>query len=281
LLIETTDQLRTGIEAAARRAELTRVAVAFHDLGGGQRFSFEGEQLFHAASTFKAAVLLALLREVMMGRVQLDDKLQVRNRFLGLTDGVPFRVQRDRDADAKVHRALGRSLSMRELAHAMITRSSNLATNLLLDFLTPALVQETMAAAGIGGLIVRRGVEDIVAHEQGINNEASAEGLVALFLAFLREDLLSSALQQEAIQILLEQEFGNMIPARLPRGVKVAHKTGEISTHAHDAGLVMVDGAPPYAVAILTESEPGSERRQTAVAEISELVFRHLREGKA
>jgi beta-lactamase class A len=280
-LLNSTDQLRTGIEAAARRAGLTRVGVAFQDMASGERFSLEGGHLFHAASTFKAAVLLALLREAMLGRLKLQDQLQVRNRFLGLADGAPFRVERDRDGDAKVHRALGRSLSLRELAHAMITRSSNLATNLLLDFLTPARVQETMSAAGIEGLVIRRGVEDIVAHERGINNEASAEGLVALFLAFGRDDLLSPELQADGMQILLEQEFQNMIPARLPRGVKVAHKTGEISTHAHDAGLVIADGQPPYAVAILTESEPGSDRRQGAVAEISEMVYRHLRGGKA
>jgi beta-lactamase class A len=274
--VALSSNLSTLIDEIAARAGLRAVAVAFHDFERGEKFSHYGKQLFHAASTFKAAVLLALLREAMLGRVRLDDHLQVRNRFLSLIDGTPYRIEGGRDGDDKVYRHVGRSLSLQELAHAMITRSSNLATNLLLDFVTVERVHETLKAAGIEGLHVRRGVEDMAAHEQGINNEASAEGLVGLFRAIYKGGLLSENLGDVALRILVEQQFRSMIPARLPADVKVAHKTGEISTNAHDAGLIFPPGRQPYALAILTETEPNADGRQGAVARISEAVYAHL-----
>ena len=66
----------------------------------------------------------------------------------------------------------------------MIVRSSNSATNLLLDFLTVENVLATLAAARVEGLLIRRGVEDLAAHALGINNESSAAGLVSLFRVF-------------------------------------------------------------------------------------------------
>ena len=149
----------------------------------------------------------------------------------------------------------------------MITRSSNLATNLLLDYLTPEVVRGVLESEGVTGIQVRRGVEDLAAHEQGINNEVTAEGLVRLFEAFPKG---------EGLDILLAQEFNAMIPARLPKTVLVAHKTGEISTHVHDAGLVLPPGQRPYALAILTQSAPGDEGRQKAVAEISHAIYQEV-----
>jgi beta-lactamase class A len=70
-------------------------------------------------------------------------------------------------------------------------------------------------------------------------------------------------------EILMAQEFNSMIPARLPGGVKVAHKTGEISTHSHDAGIVYPPDRKPYVVSIFTESDPEVDYRAKAVAKIS------------
>ncbi len=257
------------------RAQLGGLGVSVHDLESGERLGHKSDRMFHAASTFKAAILLALLKAVADGVVRGQDQLQVRNRFLGVIDGAPYRIDGERDGDAEVHRQVGRSMSLRDLAHVMITRSSNLATNLLLDFLGLEQIRGTLDAADVKGVEIRRGVEDLAAHEQGINNEASAAGLVALFEVFARPGFLPDDLRQEGLGVLLEQEFNRMIPARLPHGVKVAHKTGEISTHAHDAGIVFPPGRAPYVIAVMTESD-NFERRQRAVAEISVAVFEHL-----
>ncbi len=244
-----------------------------HDYATGADWEWQGDRWFHAASTFKVAILLALLKRLEGGELRLRDHLQVRNRFLSLTSALPFRVARERDGDGTVHARVGQSLPLDQLARVMITRSSNLATNLLLEFLTVEAVQAYLSGAGVEGVAVRRGVEDLAAHEAGINNETTPEGLRALFRCFAEERFLSEESRQVGVEILAAQEFNRMIPARLPKGVRVAHKTGEISTHCHDAGLVFPPDRPPYVVAILTETNGSSEGRQRAVAEISAAIY--------
>ena len=82
-----------------------------------------------------------------------------------------------------------------------------------------------------------------------------------------------SSTRHQLLDILLAQEFNRMIPARLPSARQVAHKTGEISTHCHDAGIVFLPDRKPYVVAILSEGPPNLDQRQSAIAEISEVVF--------
>lgn len=261
----------------ARQAKLTAWAAAVEDLEIGRCWAHEGERWFHAASTFKVAILLGLLKAVAEGSTALEDHLQVRNRFRSLVEGAPpFRVDGDRDGDQVVHRHIGQSMPLRQLATRMITRSSNLATNLLLDFLGLEKVRAVLAEAGLTGLEVRRGVEDLAAYEAGINNEATALGLVRLFRVFEEPGFLPEPLRAEGMGILFAQEFRAMLPAKLPKGVRVANKTGEISTHSHDAGLVFNGSGRPYAVAILTESSP-KEDRTKAVAEMSRALFDFVR----
>lgn len=268
--------LHEGIESLRTASGSDAIGVHVLDYETDRTFSHQGDRWFHAASTMKVAVLVALFHAASTGRVRLEDRLHVRNRFRSIVDRSIFRVQRDRDADAAVHRRVGRSMKLIELAEPMITRSSNLATNLLLEFLTPDFIQATLATAGIGGVRVTRGVEDSVAFDRGMNNTLTAAGLVDVF-RLLREDrLLPEAARSRMLDILFAQEFNSMIPSSLPDFAQVAHKTGEISTCTHDAGFVLVPGRRPYAVAILTEHPPGLDDTQKLVAKVSRLVYEFI-----
>jgi beta-lactamase class A len=68
-----------------------------------------------------------------------------------------------------------------------------------------------------------------------------------------------------------------MIPSLLPYGTRVAHKTGDISTAAHDAGIVFLPDRQPYVLAVLTQWPPEAGRRGEVIARISQCVFEHLR----
>ena len=269
-------KLLTRIHEISHKAGFQDIGIAFYDYETSLRFSYHGDRFFHAASTFKAGILLALFKAVEEGKVRLDDHLQIRNRFRSVVDGSTFRIERERDGDSSVHRAIGGSKSIRQLGWVMVTRSSNLATNLLLDYIGLDYVRKFLADEKIDGIEIKRGVEDQLAHQQGINNEATAEGLVSLFSLLLEDDFLRPELREEGLSILLQQEFRSMIPARLPEGTKVAHKTGEISTHCHDAGIVFVPERKPYVLAILVEHGPGANRRNRAIAEISSAIHRYL-----
>jgi beta-lactamase class A len=274
-LADSSITLREVLEKLARESKARAVAVALLDFESGFRFSLAGDRWFHAASTIKLAVLLAIFRAADEGRLRLDDSLHVRNRFVSAADGSPFRVDPSSDAMPELYQAIGRTAKISALTEGMIVASSNLATNLLLDFLGVEYARNVLRDAQVSGVELRRGVEDRTAHEKGIDNEATADGLLTL-LSALRGDFLKKESKEQAIHVLLAQRFNSMIPAGLPAHATVAHKTGEISTACHDVGIVYLPEREPYIAVILTEFDAEQNGRRETVAAISEMLYRSL-----
>jgi beta-lactamase class A len=271
-----TDDLGSKLSELEKKSGTKALAVAVDDLESGEKCRYNADRWFHAASTIKLAVLLGAFAAFHQRRFVPQARLHVRNRFVSAFDGSLFRVDGGRDADREVHGAIGRTMRLSELARNMITRSSNLATNLLLDLLGIEFLQRVLDDQRIAGIDLRRGVEDELAFQNGINNRVTAEGLVQLLRLMAEERALNADLSRQMLDILHEQEFRSGIPAGLPAAARVAHKTGEISTIAHDAGVVYLPKRRPYIVAILTEWEPGASGRSPTIAAASYLVYEHL-----
>ncbi|MFZ3376933.1 MAG: serine hydrolase [Chthoniobacterales bacterium] len=274
-LADSSITLREVLEKLARESKARAVAVALLDFESGFRFSLAGDRWFHAASTIKLAVLLAIFRAADEGRLRLDDSLHVRNRFVSAANGSLFRVDPSSDAMPELYQKIGRTAKISALTEGMIVASSNLATNLLLDFLGVEYARNILRDAQVSGVELRRGVEDRAAHEKGIDNEATADGLLTL-LSALRGDFLKKESKEQAIHVLLAQRFNSMIPAGLPAHATVAHKTGEISTACHDVGIVYLPEREPYIAVILTEFDAEQNGRRETVAAISEMIYRSL-----
>ena len=252
------------------------MGLSIVDLDSESEFHYHADRWFHAASTIKVAILLGVFGAIFRGELLPQSRVHVRNRFLSAYDGRPYRVRVDRDANAEIHRAIGKTLRVSELADAMITTSSNLATNLLLDLVGLDVLQRTIDGFGLEGIDLRRGVEDELAFENGINNRVTARGLASLLQLIGEERAFSPALSRQMLEVLLGQQFKSGIPAGLPREARVAHKTGEISTMAHDAGLVYLPGRRPYAIVVLTEWEPNVGGRSATIAAASYVAYASL-----
>lgn len=272
---DKSEALRQTCERIMADSKAVAYAVALLDYESGFRFAINADRYFHAASTIKVAILLAILKAIDEGRLRLDDTLHVRNRFLSAVDQTPFRIDAESDGYPELHRAIGRTAKISDLTEWMIVASSNLATNLLLAFLGVDYASKVLRDAGVNGIDLRRGVDDTKAHEKNFNNETTAQGLLDLF-ATLSGDFLSKASRDLAIHILLQQRFNSMIPAPLPAHASVAHKTGEISSACHDAGIVYLPEREPYILVVLTEVASEGNGRREAIARISEAVFRCL-----
>jgi len=273
LHVDLSSTFNEEVERLSAESKARAIAVAAHDFESGLGFSLRGDRWFHAASTIKVAVLLAVFRAADEGRLHLDDSLHVRNRFISAADGAPFRLSPDSDAMSELYQLVGRTAKISTLAEGMIAASSNLATNLLLDFMGVEYARKVLKDAGVSGVELRRGVEDYAAHHDGINNEVTADGLVRL-LSAVRGDFLRNESKEQAIRILLEQRFNSMLPARLPAHAAVAHKTGEISTACHDMGIVYLPEREPYIAVILTEFDSEGDGRREIVAAISGAIYR-------
>jgi beta-lactamase class A len=272
----TDKPLSEEIERISSDAGAVSVAVAFHDYATGRDFGHNAETWYHAASTIKLPALVAVFAAVDAGILSLDARVHVRNRFISVAGGRAFRVERGRDAGGDLHSQVGKSMRVKDLARQMIITSSNLATNLLVDLLGIEFLRETLQRYAPDGIELHRGVEDEAAFAQGINNRVTAVGLVRV-LRLIEEGELSEDSSRRMLDILLEQEFRSGIPAGLPDTARVAHKTGEISTMAHDAGLVYLPDRAPYAIAILTEwgADSTGSRRETLAA-LSRSVYEHI-----
>ena len=255
-------------------------AAALFDYQTGESWACDGGRWFHAASTIKIAVLACLYASLRERGQAPWRRLNVRNRFFSAADGTPYEIVAARDSDAEVHRRVGRTMRIGDLARHMITVSSNLATNVLLDFVGVATAQRILSDAGISGVHLVRGVEDERAFDAGVSNMVTASGLIALLRAILEGRFSDREHTDEMLDILSAQAFNSGIPAGLPPGIRatarVAHKTGEISTVTHDAGIVFLPGRPPYALAVLTETGAEGAQRFAPIARLSALAFERL-----
>jgi beta-lactamase class A len=231
----------------------------------------------HAASTMKVPVMVELYRQAHAGRFALDDSIRVKNDFRSIVDGSPYSLDPADDSHTALYDQLGERRPIRALMRDMITASSNLATNILIEKVGAERVTRTMERYGADGLQVRRGVEDMKAYRQGLNNTTTAHALMVLFERIARGEAVSETASDEMIEILRAQAYNDMIPARLPDGVEVAHKTGWITGVRHDAGIVSVPGGPTYVLVLLSWDLEDPEAGVEALAQVSRIVYDAVR----
>jgi beta-lactamase class A len=268
------DSLRALID---QHPEAT-VAVTVHDADTGMTVDINADRLFHAASTMKVPVMIEVYRRAEVGRLSLDDSLLVKNEFRSIVDSSLYSIEDD--SDDAIYERLGERMAIRDLVVQMITVSSNLATNLLIDHLDADSVQATIERLGTERMEVLRGVEDIKAYRQGLSNQATAADL-ALLLDRLRQGTAVSPNADSAmVAVLLDQRFNDMSPAGLPAEARVAHKTGWITEIHHDAALVYPEEGAPYVLVVLTEGIADKDESARLGAEIADTVHRALR-GRA
>jgi len=267
--------LYANVRKIKAKHKLEALGISFYDYESTIQWSYNADVYFHAASTMKLAVLLGVFRQVAIGELTTDAPVHVRNRFTSIVNQEPFMLDLRRDADPGVYGNLGKTMTIQQLAYQMITTSSNLATNLLCEVIGIATIQRALDELEISGIRVLRGVEDQEAFEAGLNNEVTANGLLRLLRIVAEEKAYSKSATEQMLKIMLDQQYKSGIPAGLPKAARVAHKTGNISSVHHDAGIVYIDGRKPYVLVVLTKFLP-EVGRSSAVADVSKDIFSTL-----
>lgn len=254
------------------------ISLAAYDLETGQEILFNPDQAYHPASTIKVHVMMEVFRQAENGLLRLEDRVPIKNSFLSIADGSRFSLQQSDDAEQTLYARLGETESVAELTRLMIVRSSNLATNILLEKVGAINVSDLIYALGIPDVKFIRGVEDQAAFQGGMNNSATARGLTQTMRLIAEKKVVSEQASEAMIEILLGQEFNESIPALLPDSVKVAHKTGWTGDVYHDTGIVYPEGRKPYAISIMTRGFPEDREAEahTCMAQISQLIYEKL-----
>lgn len=257
----------------ARQGKQRLVGVAFQHLGTGATFSMNDRERFHAASTMKVPVMMAFFDAVERGSMRLDQPVEVRNEFHSIMDGSVYALDPGEDGDPELYEAVGQTRPLEELIRRMIVRSSNLATNLLIEKIGAPTVMDLMRRIEAYDIQVLRGVEDQKAYDAGMNNAVTANDLRIVLEAIADGTSFSKASSERMIDILKAQEFNEKIPAGLPPSTPVAHKTGDITGIHHDAAIVFPPGEKPYVLVVLTAGFQDEKEADRAIAEISRAVW--------
>jgi beta-lactamase class A len=269
------DSLRASILERVAAIPGATVAVSYRDLESGESLDIAPDTVFHAASTMKVPVMIEVLRRAQSGSFALDQEILLVNQFASIVDGSPFSLDIAEDSDSALYGRIGQRVPIRDLLRRMITRSSNLATNELIELVGAANVTQTARNLGAPRMSVLRGVEDQKAFDRGMINTTTSADLAILLEGIEKGAVLSSSSSAEMRGILLAQELNEKIPAGLPPGTKVAHKTGEITAVSHDAAVVYPPGRKPYVLVVLTKGIRESAASSALIADVSRLVWAH------
>lgn len=257
-----------------------RIGVAALDLSTGQEIGILGDQRFPMASTSKIAIAATFLEGVDQGRWKLDSRFPLM---------VPVRSAAFSTAVAPVRE--GDRLAARELINLMITRSSNPATDALLAVVGgPEAVNEWARRAGIQEFTLSRDIATLVRDDGEINpasaidirDSATPRAMVQLLAGLYQGQWLSQASRDVIISTMERTITGKRrIPAMLPGGVTVAHKTGSLNNTSSDIGIITLPDGRSIALAIYVTGQGTRLNREAKIASIARAIHDGYAEQEA
>jgi beta-lactamase class A len=270
---QSRDSTLDRIQARIQLEPGAQVGLAYIDLGSGDTLFLNADTSFHAASTMKVPVMIELFRRASTGSFAMNQRLMVVNQFASIVDGSAYALDPTSDSDTTLYHRVGDRVPVDTLLRLMITRSSNLATNTLIALVGAEDVTRTMRSLGAQRIQVLRGVEDGKAFDKGLINTTTARDLAIILRAIEDGRAGSPEATRQMRQNLLDDEFNEKIPAGLPPGIRVAHKTGEITAHSHDAAIVYPPARKPYVLVVLTRGIQDGAKASKLIADISSIVY--------
>jgi beta-lactamase class A len=246
--------------------------LAFKNLDNSDTIFINAHEYFHAASTMKTPVMLEIFNQEKHGNFKFKDSIFVKNEFESIVDKSRYSLSINDDSDDILYRKIGQKMTIHDLTYEMMTKSSNLSTNILIDKVGAKNVMKLLNSLDIKENLVLRGVEDQKAFEAGLNNKTTPFGLMQIFEHIALKQSSNSLM----MKILFDQKFNEIIPAHLPKTVKVAHKTGSITGVQHDSGIVFLPDGRKYVLILLSKNLKNADDGVKTLAQISKLIYDNL-----
>ncbi|WP_163517624.1 serine hydrolase [Gelidibacter japonicus] len=253
------------------------IAVAFYSLSQPKdSLLINVDEKFHAASTMKVPVMIELFKQDHEGKIDLQDSILLKNEFKSIVDGSLYSMDINDDSDDIIYSQIGTKVALSDLMHSMITVSSNLATNVLIELVGAKNTTATMRSLGARNIEVLRGVEDQKAYDQGLSNSTTARDLMIIMEAIANNTAGRQGDCEAMITILKDQQHNDLIPMYLPKEVQVAHKTGSITGVHHDAGIVYLPDGRTYILVLLSKNLKDFDKGTDQLAKISKTVYDYM-----
>jgi beta-lactamase class A len=270
----TADYTNPIVRQLAQLADASRgrIGVAALDLTTGQEMAILGDQRFPMASTSKIAIAATFMEGVEQGRYSL-------NSYYPLIMPVSSRPFSSTVAPVRA----GQAMKAIDLIEIMITRSNNQATDALLKAVGgPAAVNDWTRRAGIANFNLTRDIATLVrddgeidpARQIDVRDSSTPRDMVKLVSGIYQGRWLSPASRAVIVGAMERCRTGKgRIPALMPDGVTVAHKTGTLNNTASDIGIVRTPDGHSIAVAIYVTGQGGKANRDAKIASIARAIY--------
>jgi beta-lactamase class A len=252
-------------ELAALGGRLSCIVIRGERTAPDRVVSINPEQEYPAASLAKIPILIEVARQVAAGQLAWEER-----------NAVP-REARVPSAGVLADLAPDLRLTLRDLAHLMITISDNTAANVLLDLVGMDAVNATMRDLGLIATRLERRFMDFAARQAGYDNWTTPADM-SLALAHLCGESLPYA--KEMLAILLRQNDRTILPAYWGEDIPFAHKTGGLEGIIHDAGILYPPQSPdiPLIIVAMTAGQADEPLTRYILARVGKIIYdEHVR----
>lgn len=258
-------QFRDKLEQIAKSTNGVVGLVAL-DLTSGDRFGVNDSLVFPQGSAIKIPILVVLFRRFSDGTLRPEERVVLRGA--------------DQVGGSGVSQWFGdgqSALSLHDLAVLMITLSDNTATNILIDRLGMANVNNAMDALGLSSIRVQRKMIQPRESAAGNENIATPRDAAQLMRRIHTCELPMSRERCRELRRILELPKSGPFPASVPGGVRVAWKPGGVEGVETAWGLFALP-ARPYVLTVMVNysDSPESTRALRESAAAAYEYFRRL-----
>ncbi len=287
------DQLRAQIAPLIAEAP-AHIGIVIDLPDGSTLYQNEADTLFDAASLYKLGIMVEVYRQRDAGQLSFDDVVTLYPGYFLEDDsvyGYDFNVYDD--------------IPVGTLLSNMITLSSNVAATALLDLVGTDSVNATMESLGLNNTKILwypsaqadesivTAVSKVIASNGpgtrflstkltiadttgGVNfvpgdavDVTTPSDIARLFQELVNGTVISPQTSAEMLNLLADQQINDRLPAALPDGTRVAHKTGDLDNSVHDAGIIFAPDSPIVVVVMSDEVE----NREAIVALIQQIAL--------
>lgn len=233
---------RAALESIAEEMKRISGHLGFYykNLVTGLEYGIRAEESFGAASVIKLPLYLHILAQSAQGVLDMSEMLTVTQEDKVPICGALTLFTGEVQADIQT------------LCRLMISLSDNTATNRLIRFCTISEVQKGFRQIGLEKTVLRRMLFDHEASAAGIENSICPREIGTLLEKLYRNEFVSSAICEQAIDTLLLQQVDHKLNGKLCGRVEIAHKTGEDDALSNDVGIVYAK--QPFVVCFAGES---------------------------
>lgn len=219
-------------------------------------YSHDADEPIITASLYKLAVMAEAERRVDAGELHYSDIITIEDE--DITEDGSFELA-------------GTELTLDEALEAMITISDNGAALALWHVLGPENINATLLRAGVKDFHVFLNWDE--------DNMATPRAVGTLLTLLAKRQLISAAASDRMLARLERQQINDRLPAGLPEGVVVAHKTGNLPGLTHDAGIIFTPSGPRVVVAMTWDAFDADA--YAFIANVGSIVYSALLEPPA